>query len=430
MLQVNSKGRNYRQFDNISVSSSLDNICSQYKITTSLDTKVAFGKGDFLTILGGRTEGDFTDSFPLVSGYVEKVEGNITNKNTTIVFTGRDKLGDLVDSSVRPEVSSSSDGISLVGLCKKVLKSLNIRADVINNAGSIAPFSKAEIEAVEFGGAAGSFLQNFASKRHVFLVSNGLGDLVLFRPPTAVGYKDKLTKLSMLGRTFSYSDLDRFHTIEVGCEDNLASEEFDIIDPDLLLTPPIPGIPSAPGIPSISGGGGKNDSIDRRQSFVDETVRDTRYLQIQASESMSNAELKGKAEEEVNIRRARGFAFSCTVPSHIYDIGTLVKVDDDVSGVKGIFLIRGVEYSQSLQGEISNLTLCFPESYGGAGKRSTERKSKMDTNNPEELPDELNLLTLPPLPQPGFTHWAPADNTRTPDVDPRAIDKIFPGRSQ
>ena len=73
-----------------------------------------------------------------------------------------------------------------------------------------------------------------------------------------------------------------------------------------------------------------------------------------------------------------------------------------------------------MKGEISKLTLCFPESYGGAGKRSTERKSKMDTNNPEEaeIAETFDIPEFKPLPDPGFTHWAPPDNTRTPDSDP------------
>ena len=187
-----------------------------------------------------------------------------------------------------------------------------------------------------------------------------MGNLVLFSPPQSLGYDEKLTKDSLLSRDFSYSDVDRFNKIEVGSEDNFAQKKVN--DPD--------------------------SAVDRRSMFIDAEVRTTRQLQVQAEESMSNVELEGKAQEEVNIRRARAFEFSCTVPSHRYEMGKLIRIEDELSGVYGTLLIRAVSYKQSSEGNTSRLTLCFPESYAGVGERTTARKSKIDVQPPEQTNDE------------------------------------------
>lgn len=346
MLDVLFNGSSQELFSNITIETSLDNICGTFTLETTLGASNPFGRGSLLEI---KTKPTIEEPLSLIRGFIEQVKGTATSESAMVNYSGRDILGDLIDSSVPPEVSLTKGGIALPELCTKVIKGLGIDAKVINQVGSIKPFSKTEMKAVGFGGKAGSFLQSFARKRQLFLNTDGKGNLVIFNPPKSLEYSEKLTKESMLDRDFSYSDVDRFNTIDVGSEDNFAQTK--ITDPD--------------------------NAFDRRAMFVDTEVRKTRYLQIQAEESMSNDELEGKAQEEVNIRRARAFNFSCTVPSHKYEKGKLIRVEDDLSGVFGTLLIRAVSYSQNSGGNTSRLTLCFPETYSGVGKRVTRKKSKI-----------------------------------------------------
>ena len=64
----------------------------------------------------------------------------------------------------------------------------------------------------------------------------------------------------------------------------------------------------------------------------------------------------------------------------------MISVDDDLSGVEGNFLIKKVVYKSSKEGNTSDLTLCFPETYDALGVRVTKRKSKIKV---EELPEEV-----------------------------------------
>lgn len=358
MLDVLFNGASQLLFDEITVNTSLDDICGTFTLTTTLKPSSPIGRGSLLEIKAS-SDDVFFEPLNLVKGFIEQTKGDITAESATVSYSGRDILGDLVDSSVPPEVSLTKGGISLPELCTKVIRGLGISAKVINQAGTISPFSEKDMKAVGFGGQAGAFLQSFARKRGLFLNTDGQGNLVIFSPPEDITYEEKLTQDSMLERDFSYSDVDRFNKIEVGSEDNFAQKE--VVDPD--------------------------SAIDRRSMFLDAEVRETRYLQIQAEESMSDAELERKAQEEVNIRRARAFTFQCKVPSHKYEKGKKIRVEDDLSGVFGVFLIRAVSYTQGLEGKTSRLTLCFPETYTAVGKRITTKKSKIGVQ-PEKTVEE------------------------------------------
>lgn len=349
MIDVQFGGSSWELFDSITVNTSLDNLCGTFELETTLKTDNPFDRGDLMTI---KTKPDSGEPLNLLKGYVERAKGSITKQSAMVTYSGRDLLGDLVDSSAPPEIASTEGGISFPELCSKVIKGLGIDAEVINQAGKIKPFSEKDIAAVGFGGKAGAFLQSFARRRQLFLNTDGLGNLVIFKPPESLGYEEKLTKDSLLSRDFEYSDVDRYNKIEVGSEDNFAQKT--VSDPE--------------------------SAVDRRSMFKDAEVRPTRQLQIQVEESMTDEELEGKAQEEVNIRRARAFQFSCTVPSHRYEKGKLIRVEDELSGVYGTLLIRAVTYSQkkaSEGGNTSRLTLCFPETYSGVGERTTKRKSKI-----------------------------------------------------
>lgn len=354
MLTVIFEGKTQELFDSITVNTSLDDICGTFTLETTLKENSPIDRGDLLVIKGSGGDISF-GPINLIKGFIEEAKGSITNDSATVSFSGRDILGDLIDSSVPPEISLTKGKIALPELCAKVIRGLGISASIINEVGVMSPFSEKDMKAVGFGGRAGSFLQSFARKRGVFLNTDGQGNLVIYAVPDGVAYPEKLTKDSMLDRNFSYSDIDRFNKIEVGSEDNFAQKE--VKDPD--------------------------NAYDRRSMFTDADVRATRYLQIQAEESMSDKELEGKAQEEANIRRARAFTFQCTVPTHKYEKGKKIRVQDELSGVTGTFLIRAVTYYQSEGGNTSLLTLCFPETYSGVGKRITDKKAKM-SNKPRK----------------------------------------------
>ena len=256
MITVKFRSKTYNLFDEISLNTSLDNLVGEFSLNTTLKNEFPFGLRDSIQIM--------VDGEALLSGFIEKSSGSVTNESTSIIMSGRDLLGDLVDSSVPDSVSVNDKAISLVGLCNKTIKALNIKSTVVNKAGTLASFTEKEIEAIGFGGKAAEFLQSFARKRNVFLITEGDGNLVIFTPPKKLSHEEKLTIDSMLPRDFSYDDSQRYNIVRVASQDNNAASD----DADL------------------------DDGVSRTQSSQDTDIRASRYLEISGEESMSNAELK------------------------------------------------------------------------------------------------------------------------------------------
>ena len=350
MLEVLYRNQKYSLFTSIKVSSTLDAICGQFTIEATPQDTIPFGLGSYIRVLA--------DGFPVVSGYVEMVKSNISNNGNRIVYSGRSILCDLVDSSI-PEVDSSTEGdISLQSLCTQVMSSLGLPSALVNLAGDLKSFQARTILSSRFGNKAGAFLQSFAKKRSVVLTNDGSGNLVIFRPPSKVTYKTKLTDQNMLQRETSYSMAQQYNIIEVGSEDNMVTpEDYEVEDLLEIST--------------------FQRSVARKQQAEDPSIRSTRFLQVRAEESMTDEELDIRAQDEINLRRAKSLVYSVTVPSHQYVKGRLVTVNDQQTGVSGIFLIKKVEYTSSSEGNISKLDLCYPESYSGRSGRISTRKSDL-----------------------------------------------------
>ena len=98
---------------------------------------------------------------------------------------------------------------------------------------------------------------------------------------------------------------------------------------------------------------------------------------------MTSAECKKAAEEEANIRKIRGFQYSCEVSGfsangELWEDGLLVGVKDLKKGVQGDFLIKDIHYSYSGQGERTTLVLTYPDAYGALAKNNTYTVVKGD----------------------------------------------------
>jgi len=366
MLYVFTDTGKYELFESVQVVTTLDSICGKFKFTTSLLDKSPFGIGSYVVI---KNEYDLI----LCSGYIEKTDGAITKEKATVTFSGRDLLGDLVDSSVPPDVSSFSGSITLEKLCDNVMGALNLPGTTFNMSSPTEPFNQDDISSTTFSGKAGAFLQSYARKRQKFLTTDGKNNLVLFSAPSSPEYEKTLTKDSMLARSFSFDTTQRFNKITLGSEDNYSASD-------------------------------NASSVDSTASFIDSEIRESRILQIESDESMTSSEISNRAKEEVTIRRGRGTQFSCVVPSHNYVKGKLIKVDDELTGVEGVFLIKSVTYSSSVKENVSKLDLCYPEVYEAVGTRTTKRKSKIVENF-----DKFDPSNVPGVIQ-GFDGWTMLDS--------------------
>lgn len=342
MIDIIKNGKVYSNFTSKSLRQSLDSFCSEFSLSTEAVGTPGIVFGDEIKV---NINGDTHLTGTIEKENISKSDGKMIN------LSGRSYIGDLIDSSV-PNTMKFNRKIGFTELIEQTLKPFGLPINVINQAGSLAGFSNEEITAVGFGGKVMDFLASFARKRNVFLndvyVDNNI-NIVIFSPPTVSEY-EKLNASQMRNQQTSKDSSSRFNKIIIGSQDNA----------------------SAINIPGYSTGS------NQIQTAEDPDIRASRILEVEAEESMKSSELKKRAAEEINIRRARSFTYSFTVDSHNYKVGRLISLQDDELGVKGIFLIKEITYIESTTGgEESNITVCYPEAYTGIEKRTTERKSKI-----------------------------------------------------
>jgi prophage tail gpP-like protein len=157
----------------------------------------------------------------------------------------------------------------------------------------------------------------------------------------------------------------------------------------------------------------KTGNVDVFDEVIDTEInanRESRYLEIQAEESMFKNDLLVRANEECNLRRVNGKLYSCTVVGHSdkngtpYDFGQFVQIEDDFAGVHGKHLIKEVEFSTDLgKGSVTKLTCCPPDGYTTIPLEDPVIARKTITgelNKALGFPNTVYPFTYNPVPKP------------------------------
>jgi prophage tail gpP-like protein len=360
-FEIRLNGQPFSLWKTAKASRSIDLNAGVFQFTNSTglpETQSPVKAGDFVEIL--------VSGVRKVAGFVDDVSGSGDDRKGNIVtFSGRDATADIIDSSVPDEGKVSEGPISLKALCEKVINSLSSSVKVIVEVEGLSEFTSEDLQAAGSGDSAMGYLVSFARKRQVYLVPDGSGNLVIFRPDkTNMAKSPLLHKIN--GNTnnvktyrFRKSQQNRFNRYLCRSQDNFG---FSI---------------SA----DYSGEG-----TNRNGEAIDSGVRASRYLEIQAEESMDDAECKERASEEANIRRVAGQEYIATVAGFtqndgtVWDFGQFVTIDDDFADMKGEFLIRAVEWSVDISGgEKTTVTCVPPDAYQVTAEQPSESARSAST---------------------------------------------------
>lgn len=266
---------------------------------------------------------------PKLTGFCDALESSVEDGVDTITVMGRDNTCDLIDSSMPDAVKSIDGPLSMVGLSLKVIDALGIHMGVINTIPGIKDFTENEFFGADAGKNCMEFLTDFARKRQAYLVPDGQGNLEIFRPdetiqPGILINRRDDTENNIISSSVRFDHSQRFGIYSVRSQDNFGADpnaEYD------------------------------GDGVDRQGAEIDPQIRGSRFLELQPEESMDGTETKDRAVEELNIRRARSTVYTAVIAGVerasgvIWDFGQLTKVNDDFSGMTGVFLTRSVDYS-------------------------------------------------------------------------------------
>jgi prophage tail gpP-like protein len=363
MMEVELSNIRYRGFSGVSVTRDIENLCATFSIdATTLE------RGNF-PIKRGEACKIYIDDEKILTGYVDTIDIAYTSDSHGITVTGRDKTEDIVDSTVDAKVEIKTP-ITLEGLITKILAYLNSTdIKIINQVGSLASFSAADIVSGKIGETAVAFLHDFCAKRQVLLTSNEDGDLVITRGegvsvPAALIHKiNGFGVNNVKGARVTYDDTKRFNRYILRAQPAIAGVSNLDSDTPLIMT-----------------SGFKGESIDS-------TVRASRVITLNAEKITNVSECTNRAQWERDIHRARAINYTATVYGHRHggNFGSLwkplqlVNVVDEYCGINDILIIRTTKFNNNLtEGDLTELSLVPKDTYKLLENEEKKSKKKKD----------------------------------------------------
>jgi prophage tail gpP-like protein len=370
-FEVRINGKPFVLWETAMAQRSIDTNCGVFRFTNSGSSPIQdfpMKVGDFIAIL--------IDTIRKVVGFIDEMNDTQDKNSHTIIMSGRDNIQDLIDSSVPDSAKVTEGPISLKKLCERVIASLPTPPDikVIEQVFGLADFTEDDLESAGSATSCMEYLVGFARKRQVYLVPDGSGNLLIYRPDPSNKASGPLinkvggTTNNVLNYSVTRSQQNRFRKILCRSQDNFGFDPFADSD---------------------------GEGTDRNATAEDSQIRETRFLEIQAEESMTVTECGERAAEESNIRRAMGEPYTVTVAGHsqpdgtVWDFGQFVPVCDELAGVKGERLIKSVEWSEDTrQGSRTRMVCVQSDAYQVVAEptAATKRTSPSNTERENAVP--------------------------------------------
>ncbi len=350
-LEIEVAGVSYLNFLNASVEFSLIHFARFFDFTavSTNGTSLPFQVGDSCKIT--------IDQELVLTGFIERIDISYSSGDHTISVSGRDKVGDLVDSSL--EKLDIQGDISLEDVIRRVLEELTFTDILVINVveGLVNFAANTDILSPSTGQNAWDFIETLARKKNVLLRTNNDGDIFIERSPqgntggasggfnpTVLANRLNNSTNNILSSSTSFDDTQVFNKYTVRSQSNVSTLQSIIED--------------------------ATATVDKSGEAIQEDIRTTRQLVLQAENASVNDESISRAEWEANFRQARQRVYSCTISGFrdsqdvIWDVNQLIRVDDDFAGINGNMLIDSVTFIFDLTGgEETTLSLVQQGSY-------------------------------------------------------------------
>ncbi len=358
MFEINVNEQPFKEWESVKITRSIDNPSGAFQFTGTAVTSAEeypVRVGDLVQVLVKKT--------PKVTGYVDRITDDFSLGKHLITVVGRDTTQDIIDSDIRNEAKSFNKPVNFKDICLKVISTLGANVSpVVDVSGVNINFTVDELFNAKSGRNAMEFLVSFARKKQVYLLADGRGGLLIFRPKKQESFSEINNTTSLRSNILEYTAIHsqekRYHTYNTKSQDN-----FSFFD-DASYT----------------------EGVDNSGTIIDSEIRKGRYVERQSEELMSNEEVIRRTKEQLNISRALSIVYKVKVQDALqskdgdpWDVGLLVKINDAFAGLKGLFLIKAVDYTFNLGGgTVTELTCVPPEAYRGTSD-ITVRESRRNT---------------------------------------------------
>lgn len=373
-LEVNNQ--TYSNFLSYSIEKDIENLCG----TFSLEISASDEFGD-LPITPNDAIRVTIDGEPVITGYVDEMTIDYSAESHTISLTGRDKTADFVDSKL--DSKTFSPPIGFEELLRKLLRIVGYQVvpiptriglsatsnqiSIINNYGPIPQFTTAEGIQLRSSESAYELIKRCAEKRQILVNSDGNGNIVINRigadiaPTILQNSKSESNNNNIKNGRARFSWQDRFRTYKIKSMTTQGNSSTNILfNNDSTVAPNSDPISTTPQVGTAT----------------DPDVRATRIYSAIGSSAMTSADCRKRAEWEANIRKTKGFSYSCEVygfrqnlneviaANPLWKPNQLVYIFDEFADLDNEFLIKSVNYTQDLnKGSITKLELVDKDAY-------------------------------------------------------------------
>lgn len=373
MIELEVDNKTFSGFISGYVSIRLDALSNTFSFSTTSQ------EGAPLPFRGGEACKVRVEGKLVLTGFIEVVSVDYSDTSHTITISGRDKTGDLLDSTIDqfsdeeinlttktvglpllPEIPGISRvrtisdvraPITLVQVIQLVLNQLKLEILVIQAVFGLKPFQKAEeIFSIRPGENAFRFLEKLAKKRNVLLSSDEEGNIVITK---SSGDFVNATLQNIVGSTTN--------NIKVGSVSYDTTGRFNFYESLSSLNPVALNFAGSPDLAAL---------VNQSGGAFDDEIRISRQLVFAADAAYSSGQNIERAEWEANIRKTRGRVYSVDVRGYtnktgaLWKANTVVDVKDDFAGINDQMLINQVDYKLDLGGgSITTLGLVDKDAY-------------------------------------------------------------------
>lgn len=368
-LQIDINGQRFTGFTYASVQRSMDALCGTFFFSTTIKED-ADGLIDNGLKMDDKVE-IFIDDQKVMTGYIEELSIDAGVNTHELSFGGRDITSDIIDSSM-PEFSYNNSK-NFKNLIEGVLKEAGINIKVINNLTS-QDLDTLNFNAFEGDGKAANldstifdFFDHFAKQKQVLLLTNEDGDLVITREETNIS-PGSLTcnkndnNNNIISASVSINTYERFSKV------NISAQDSNAVDKNLL----------------------------NQEGFAtDSQIRKSKQQRIfYPNKTTDPNALQNMSQWHVNMYKAKGTRYSTVTQGYyaqpvseiLWEINTLVDVEDDLTKVKGQYLIEGFSFTKDVDsGSITRLNIVNKGSYSIKKEIEITKETGINKSILEEL---------------------------------------------
>ncbi len=375
-------GTKFTGWSDAEITTSMDSIAGQFSLL------IAVNRRTDLTLFLRQPVTLFVDNSQVIDGFIERLSGSYSGVDDGINFAGRDRTADVIDNNIGDK-SGIGGTISFVKVIEIILVNSGLsRIKVINNVPDIEDFTKKDFITPEIGQNMFEHLNQYAAKRQVFLITDGLGNIVINRDTTLTiatplihRVKERGANLSnnIISANWSYDDTRRYNLYKMVSQANMSLEvdQINVSDDDI------------------------KSFVTRKGAATDSAIRESRIFVAQAEKTMTDEECEQRSKWQLAIARARSFNYSVVIDGHshaddIWRPNRLVKVTDERAGIDGTFLINEINYSTNSEtGNTTTIGIVELNRYSLIAAETGFKTTKASFALTAEQIETLNRLSIP-----------------------------------